>query len=71
MISPHQIVGLAAGKMEANRIAERRLVTSDAHNPAAYAVVNAARHFRLGTASRKRTTSSELSTTGSFCGSRA
>jgi hypothetical protein len=34
-------------------------------------VVRAARDFTRGTASRKRTTSSALSTTGSFCGSRA
>src|SRR3978361_1310822 len=44
---------------------------SDARNPAAYAVVSAARAFRPGTASRKATTSSALSTTGSLRGVRA
>src|SRR3954447_9444757 len=39
---------------------------SDARSPAAYAVVSAARAFRPGTASRKATTSSALSTTGSL-----
>jgi hypothetical protein len=39
---------------------------SEARRPAAYAVVSAARAFRLGTASRKRTTSSAPSTTGNL-----
>ena len=52
-------------------LATLRHAASEARNPAAYAVVSAARDFRLGTASRKRTTSSAPSTTGNFCGSRA
>src|SRR4051795_10410427 len=44
---------------------------SDARSPAAYAVVSAARAFRPGTALRKATTSSALSTTGSLRGVRA
>jgi hypothetical protein len=44
---------------------------SEARSPAAYAVVSAARVLRLGTASRKRTTSSAPSTTGSLRGVRA
>ncbi len=43
---------------------------SEARSPAAYAVVSAARLLRLGPTSRKRTTSSALNTTGSFCNSR-
>jgi hypothetical protein len=48
-----------------------RPTASDALSPAAYAVVSAARVFRLGTASRNRTTSSAFSTTGSLRDSRA
>src|SRR5271157_5399589 len=44
---------------------------SASRSPVAYGVVSAARAFRLGTASRKRTTSSAASTTGSLRGVRA